>query len=253
MRLINRLIAQAREHREHITPIGVAVLIAFAVLLVWLLIGRNQSDTPATAETLPTASRTAAPTRASPSPSPTATVTVTPSPLEAAGATPGAGASHESEGPAAETGMRMVIPAIGVDAPVTMRKMGSDGVMGAPNGRFDVVWYDFSAWPGMGGSPGSSGNAIFSGHVDYHPNYEAVFWDLRQIGAGDIIEVHLPGGSLARYSVQWSQTIGGGADFGPFAQDTGESTITVVTCQGTFNSATREYSSRLIVRGVLLP
>lgn len=253
MRLTGGLIEQIKERREHLTPLGVAALIALAVLLVWLFIGRSNGDSPATAETLPIATRSAVSTRATPSPSPTPTVTATPSPMEAAGATPVAGAAHEEEGPAAETGMRMVIPAIGVNAPVTARKMGSDGVMGPPNGRFDVVWYDFSGWPNMGGYPGTSGNAIFSGHVDYHPNYTAVFWDLRQLGAGDIVEVHLPGGEVARYSVQWTQTIGGGADFGPLAQTTGEGVITIVTCQGTFNSATREYSSRLIVRGVLLP
>jgi LPXTG-site transpeptidase (sortase) family protein len=147
----------------------------------------------------------------------------------------------------------MVIPKIGVDAPVTIRVMGPDGVMGAPNGRFDVVWYDFSAFPGLGGYPGASGNAIFSGHVDYHPHYEAVFWDLRLLAPGDIIEVYLADGTVARYSVQWAQTITPETDFASYCTNTGEGLITIVTCQGTFNSATRQYDQRLVVRGVLIP
>ena len=146
--------------------------------------------------------------------------------------------------------MRFKIPSIGVDAPVTVRVMGSDGAMGVPNGRFDVVWYDFTAWPGMGGYPGSGGNAVFAGHVDYHPNYEAVFWDLHLVGPGDIIEVDLPDGTPIRYSVQWSKQIGPDDDFSSYVSHTGQDMITIVTCQGTFNSATHNYDHRLVVRGV---
>jgi LPXTG-site transpeptidase (sortase) family protein len=147
--------------------------------------------------------------------------------------------------------MRMKIPAIGVDAPVNVRVVGADGQMGVPNGKDDVVWYDFAGnWPGTGGYPGSGGNAVFAGHVDYHPNYEAVFWDLHLLGPGDIIEVDLPDGTAITYSVQWSQQIGPNDNFGTYAARTGQETITIVTCQGTFNSATHQYDHRLVVRGV---
>ena len=146
--------------------------------------------------------------------------------------------------------MRMKIPSIGVDAPVTTRVVGLDGAMGTPNGRFDTVWYDFANFPGMGGYPGSGGNAVFSGHVDYHPHYEAVFWDLHLVGPGDIIEVDLPDGSAIRYAVQWSQQIGPDDNFGTYAARTGQETITIITCQGTFNSTTHQYDHRLVVRGV---
>jgi LPXTG-site transpeptidase (sortase) family protein len=159
-------------------------------------------------------------------------------------------ASNDSAGPAAESGMRMKIPSIGVDAPVTTRVMGLDGVMGTPNGRFDTVWYDFANFPGMGGYPGAGGNAVFSGHVDYHPHYEAVFWDLHLVGPGDIIEVDLPDGTAITYSVQWSQQIGPDENFGAYAARTGQETITIITCQGTFNSTTHQYDHRLVVRGV---
>jgi LPXTG-site transpeptidase (sortase) family protein len=170
----------------------------------------------------------------------------------AAAATPGPSGStgQDSEALASESGMRFKIPSIGVDAPVTVRVMGTDGKMGEPNGRFDVVWYDFSAFPGTGGYPGAGGNAVFSGHVDYHPHYEAVFWDLHLVGPGDLIEVDLPDGSAVRYSVQWSKQIGPDDDFGGYVSRTGEDTITIVTCQGTFNSTTRQYDHRLVVRGV---
>jgi len=200
----------------------------------------------------------------SPTPQATTTATATPgstvTPVEtlvASGAMPGTPAASSdgsaNAGPAAESSMRFKIAKIGVDAPVTIRTVGSDGQMGTPNGRFDVVWYDFSAIPGMGGYPGDGGNAVFSGHVDYHPNYEAVFWDLHLVAPGDVIEVDLPNGATVRYSVSSSETISPEANFSSYVTKTGEDTITIVTCQGTFNSATHNYDHRLVVQGVRIP
>ncbi len=233
-------------------PFVVAAIISVCGMAVWLFIaygGSQWSPSPshvvaesASPTAAATATRTPRPATATPTPTPEA-------PLEAAGADSSA-ATHDSAGPAADSGMRMVIPNIGVNAPVTIRVMGNDGVMGPPNGRFDVVWYDFSAFAGMGGYPGSGGNAVFSGHVDYHPHYTAVFWDLGLLGPGDIIEVYLPDGVIVRYSVQWSEQISPSTDFASYCTATGEETITIVTCQGTFDATTRQYSHRLVVRGV---
>jgi hypothetical protein len=154
-------------------------------------------------------------------------------------------------GEAPPAGMRMVIPRIGVNAPVNVRVVGADGIMGKPNGRFDVIWYDFGIFPGLAGFPGvPQANALFSGHVDYHPNYTAVFWDLRQLVPGDIIDVYLLDGSLLRYAVQWTTWIPHNDNFSRFAVRTGEDIITIVTCVGTFDPTTRNYSNRFVVRAI---
>ncbi len=235
-------------------PVAGAGALAVCGLLVWALAFNGGglvggSDNTPTPTATPTRRPTATPTRTA-TPTVTPTSTQTPAPGGNAGSSSSPSGGYD-QGPAAESGMRFKIPSIGVNAPVTVRSIGGDGSMGVPNGRFDVVWYDFSNYAaGMGGYPGDGGNAVFAGHVDYHPNYEAVFWDLRYVGAGDIIEVDLPDGRAITYSVQWAQTIGGETDFGQFAMQTGEETITIVTCQGTFSSATHSYDQRLIVRGI---
>ena len=239
-------------------PVTGASALLLCGLVVWLVAFRGGSEDSAgvlgeEASATPGATATAAIT---------ATVTPAVAPtagMQAAGATPGTAAPPPESGPAnnqapaAESAMRFKIPSIGVDAPVTIRAIAADGQMGAPNGRFDVVWYDFSAFAGMGGYPGDAGNAVFSGHVDYHPNYEAVFWDLRLVGPGDLIEVDLPSGTIVRYSVQWTETITPDVDFSSYVTNTGQDVITIVTCQGTFNSATHNYDHRLVVRGVRIP
>ena len=56
----------------------------------------------------------------------------------------------------------LVIPDAKVDATIVTMGIDENGVMQSPHNAYDVAWYDFSARPGFGG------NAVFSGHVDYH-------------------------------------------------------------------------------------
>ena len=91
-------------------------------------------------------------------------------------------------GPAEATGWSLSIPQIGVNAPVYSRSIGENGQMGNPSGAYDVVWYDFAGWDGLGGSPGTPGaNAVFAGHVDYIHVGPAVFWSIRDLQPNDII------------------------------------------------------------------
>src|SRR3972149_11086899 len=68
---------------------------------------------------------------------------------------------------------RLVIPRIGVDAPVVTMGVDGNGVMQSPKGPEEVGWYDFTAQPGFGG------NAVFGGHGDFHDYGPAGFWGLR--------------------------------------------------------------------------
>ena len=139
-------------------------------------------------------------------------------------------------------------PSIGVDASVYSRSVGTNGQMGNPIGAWDAIWYDFSAWPGMGGYPGEPGaNAVFAGHVDYIHVGPAVFWSIRDLSPGDRVTVSTSNGPVT-YAIQWSQWAEPDVDFTQFVTRTGQDVITLVTCIGDF--AAGHYSNRLIVRGV---
>ncbi|GMU39627.1 MAG: hypothetical protein AMXMBFR23_04930 [Chloroflexota bacterium] len=153
---------------------------------------------------------------------------------------------------------RIRIPTLGVDSQVSAKFVGGDGVMVAPAGPADVVWYDMALWPGMGGAPGEGGNAIFSGHVNYAAyvpyadvNYRGngVFAQLGLLGNGDIIEVDFRGETL-RYGVVSVRDVA--ADGAGWAQvwsnADGIDSITLYTCGGEFDATTREYSHRIVVR-----
>jgi LPXTG-site transpeptidase (sortase) family protein len=189
-----------------------------AGLVGWVLAGNLGGSSPA-------AELQAAATPA-PRPTTTAEPTATPSPPVVTAA------------PA-----RLLIPKIGVDAPVTPKGLRPDGFMDTPNGPEDVAWYVLSARPGMGG------NAVLSGHLDYHDYGAAVFWRLKELQQGDLVEVRLDDGSVLRYQV--SLKLSYDARTAPVQEiigPTGKEVVTLITCGGTFDSESRNYSHRLVVR-----
>jgi LPXTG-site transpeptidase (sortase) family protein len=138
---------------------------------------------------------------------------------------------------------RLVIPKAKVDANVITLSIDGNGVMQSPNNAWDVAWYDFSARPGAGS------NAVFSGHVDYHDVGAAVFWNLRDLQAGDLIEVRLEDGTVYDYSVSALDCLPvSEAPINQIVGPTQSEVVTLITCCGTFDSSTRQYDRRLVVR-----
>jgi LPXTG-site transpeptidase (sortase) family protein len=141
---------------------------------------------------------------------------------------------------------RIRIPAIDVDAPISNKSMGADGVMQNPNGPEDVAWYDFSSRPGGGG------NVVMAGHVDYHDYGAAVFARLRYLDPGDTIEIALQNGTRYAYRVTSVRTYNVSAlPTSDIIGPTRGETLTLITCDGEWNSRAGGYNSRLVVRAQL--
>ena len=146
---------------------------------------------------------------------------------------------------------RMVIEAIGVDAPVVVRGLDANAVPQEPGSPDVAAWYDFSSRPGAGS------NAVFAGHVDW--TYDgrpgpAVFWGLKDLNPGDTVRIFLEDGTRYDYAVT--------ANFAVPYDDpkalevmgpTDEDAITLITCGGTWVrdpslSLGGYYTHRVIVR-----
>ncbi|MBF6600031.1 MAG: class F sortase [Dehalococcoidia bacterium] len=138
---------------------------------------------------------------------------------------------------------RVIIPAAKVDAPIVTKGVDANGVMQAPDNAYDVAWYGFSA------RPGSGSNAVFSGHLDYVKVGPAVFWNLKDVKAGDSVQIRYADGTTLNYAVTAVNTFD--AATAPIPQIVGptpKDSLTFITCAGTFNRITRQYDKRLIVR-----
>jgi LPXTG-site transpeptidase (sortase) family protein len=138
---------------------------------------------------------------------------------------------------------RLLIPSIGVDAAVEVKSIGADGVMQAPGAPDVVTWYDFSS------PPAGDGNAVFAGHLDYAGYGPAVFWRLGDLQGNDVIEVFQQDGTNVRYRVTSVRPFAATDDARAVIASTGRPTITLITCEGTFDGQARAYDQRLVVTG----
>lgn len=201
-------------------------------------VGAPTTTTPAAPAGAPTMVVTAIPTASS-----------TPATRSAAGGTP---ASLPFELPvehapsaaiAAPAAGRLVVPRIGVDAPIVTLALREDGTMPAPSGPLEVAAYAFAA------RPGTVGNVVIAGHVDFANYGAAVFYRLPELRAGDHFFVTTVDGSRFEYEVAWvaayeESTAPVAEILGPTASET----ATLITCTGTFSAAAHAYDQRLVVR-----
>ena len=165
---------------------------------------------------------------------------------------PSVAASLPPRPPLSDSGYRMVIGKIGVDAPVDVYGLDDKGVPEVPLGPDAaevVAWYNFSARPGTGS------NAVFAGHVTW--NGKAVFYDLQTLEPGDVIELVGVEGTRLTYVVSANFAVDpNDPDSLQVMQPTDTDVITLITCGGTFFEsddpvASGDYTLRVIVRAEL--
>jgi LPXTG-site transpeptidase (sortase) family protein len=138
---------------------------------------------------------------------------------------------------------RVVIPAIGVNAPVVTKSLDPDRVMQSPDTPSEVAWYDFTSLPGGGG------NVVLAGHADFAGVGPAVFWDLWRLQSGDLIQLHLIDGSVTFYRVVSSETVPEAtAAIDEIIGPTSVEVVTLITCAGNYSAVTGRYDQRLVVR-----
>jgi sortase (surface protein transpeptidase) len=141
---------------------------------------------------------------------------------------------------------RLVIPAISVDAPVNIRDVGVDGLLGVPTGGYDVVKYNFSYFPQLQGVIGGPGPTMVAGHFDYHVIGPAVFWDLALLKQNDVLE-YWDGDVKFTYVVQWVAAVPYSEPLNAYLQGSDDALI-LITCFGTFDrSQFGGYDQRTIV------
>lgn len=141
--------------------------------------------------------------------------------------------------------VRIVIPAIAVDAPVVSVGLLEDGDIETPNTGY-VGWYS------LGPAPGELGPAVMLAHVDSRKAAD-VFYHLKELNAGDDIMVYGASGDPAVFvveSVEEELKIALPRD--RIWTYTPEALIRLITCGGDWDRKTRHYLSNVIVYGHLV-
>ncbi|MEJ8278203.1 class F sortase [Pseudonocardia spirodelae] len=131
------------------------------------------------------------------------------------------------------------IPAAGVDEAELVRLgVAGDGTAEVPQDFDRVGWFD------RGGNPGPT---VLMGHVDSRDG-PAVFFDVRALGPGDVVEVGRSDGTVLRYAVERVEQVPKDrfptfAVFGAASPDL----LRLVTCAGEFDRGARSYVDNLVV------
>ncbi len=161
---------------------------------------------------------------------------------------PSLGVPRINPGPAAvvPSGARLLIPSVSVDAQLIPTGLDPEGRMLSPSSPTVIGWFDLGPVPGM------LGNAIFSGHLDWHDGTRAVFRNLKSIQPGDEIVYAIDDARVpVRFRALWTRTYL--ADQAPISEIVGQrpdySEITLITCSGKFIFDDQNYTHRLVVRG----
>lgn len=174
-----------------------------------------------------TTTTTAPPTTTSPT-------TTTAAPVESVAAPPMPGA------PLVPTRVR--IAKIGVDAAMIDLYKQADNTLQVPEDIRLTGWYTGRSVPG---EPGPS---VVVGHVDSAAEGPGVFYRLKELVPGDLIEIQRSDGSVAAFRVTDSELVLK-SQF-PTEKVYGSvegSKLRVITCGGTFNASTHHYEGNVIV------
>ena len=143
--------------------------------------------------------------------------------------------------------VRVRVPAVRVDAPVTEVGLDAGGWIEAPPPEDDHV----AGWFTGAVTPGERGTAVVVGHVDT-PYGRAVFYDLGALGKGHRVEIVRRDGRTAVFSVYGVEVVPKeGFPAERVYGDSGLPELRLITCGGTFTQETG-YKGNVVVSARLV-
>lgn len=136
--------------------------------------------------------------------------------------------------------VRVVIPAIDVDADLVGLGLNPDSSMEVPDFG-DAGWYT------PGPVPGEAGPAVIAAHVDSVAGPD-VFYRLDQLRSGDEVTVEHADGTSSTFVVRRrEQQLKDELPVDRIWNDTAKPVLRLITCGGEFDEAQRSYRSNVIV------
>lgn len=140
--------------------------------------------------------------------------------------------------------VRLIIPAIGVNAPIESVGILPNGNMATP---IQDPW-DNAGWYDLGPRPGQAGSAVIDGHLDRPGDAPAIFWRLRDLRSGDkVIVVDAQGETLLFYVTRVASYP---AQNIPIQEIFGNNTgfyLNLITCAGDWIPNQHQTTLRLVV------
>jgi sortase (surface protein transpeptidase) len=142
--------------------------------------------------------------------------------------------------------VRVVIPAIGVDARIEQLGLNVDRTMQVPGSLADAGWFQ------PGPEPGETGAAVIVGHLN-STRGQGVFAHLSSLRRGQLIVVYLRDGSRVRFVARSMLRVSKSRFPTKLVYaKTSKPTLRVITCAGWLDPATGHHADNYIVLASLL-
>ncbi|MBA2678905.1 MAG: class F sortase [Ktedonobacteraceae bacterium] len=146
-------------------------------------------------------------------------------------------------------GGHLIIPTIGINAPIEPVGVLADGNLAVPTQKpwEGVGWYRYGPYPG------DQGSAVIDGHLDRPGGGAAVFWKLRNLHSGDSVMVVNPGEKLLQFRVLKMKyyTPDNAPLHAIFDNRTG-TFLNLITCAGNWIPSQHQTTLRLVIYTVLV-
>ncbi|QEV99377.1 class F sortase [Microbacterium caowuchunii] len=186
----------------------------------------------------------AAPT-AEPTAPPSPSATPAPTPVRDVPVAPATAAPAQAVVPP----VRVTVPSAGVEVPVVPVAVDTGGFMELPVDPAVAGWYRYGSGPS---SP--EGNTVISAHVDA-PDYPiGPFSRLRDLAAGDVVQVTDGAGATHAYSV--TDVVYHRKTELPVAElfsRTGDPALVLITCGGEYDPSVGRYEENVVVTATPVP
>jgi hypothetical protein len=151
--------------------------------------------------------------------------------------------SPVSYGKTHEMPARISFPSLNMQGPVVEVGVERDGTMESPTNPDTIGW--FAGGAGMW----TRGNVILAGHINWS-GVTRLFGYIERLQPGSEIVLTDTRGATATYRVEWNTIVGAGYSAGEIIAQGSREEITLITCDGQFDTAIRQYLGRRVVRGV---
>ena len=140
----------------------------------------------------------------------------------------------------------LLIPKLNVNARVLPVGLVAHGSLGTPSNVYDTAWYQESA------KPGQQGAMLIDGHISSWTTH-GVFYGIKTLKPGDIIDIRSGNGAIFTYQVIKTQIYN--ADYVDMSAamssiEPGKPGLNLISCTGDVISGTNEFNERIIVFAV---
>jgi hypothetical protein len=162
---------------------------------------------------------------------------------------PGGGLDWEpSKDPGPDpTPYKVELPTMGRTQPIVRVGIDKDRKMVVPRNAEDVAWLD------QGPIPGRTKNVVLAGHINYS-GQRGSFEGIGRMKKREDIYLVLKNGKKMHFKVAWVCTFPRDTEHaGQIMGNTKVTSVTLVSCGGTYDSSAGTHEKRIVVRGELYP